>query len=429
MVGADELLQNVPLPPTISPLDTEQPRFEEEAGVPVRDEQVRPGELAPPARILLGPGPCNVHPRVLRALQAPIVGHLDPAYTAVMDETQALLRRVFQTANEVTLPISGTGFAGAEAALANLVEPGDRVVVCVNGFFGERMAGIARRCGAEVHTVHAEWGRIIEPDDVRRALQAGPTRAVTIVLGETSTGVLQPIDEIARIVHEHEALFVVDAVTPLGGHSVTVDAWQVDICHSCSQKCLGCVPGLAPITASERAMRRIRARRRPVQSFYYDLSELMRYWGPERFYHHTSPILLVYALREALRLIDEEGLEPRFRRHCLNGEALQAGLEAMGLRLVAQEGHRMKVLTTVYLPDDIDEAAVRGALLNEFNIEVGGGLGALKGRILRIGLMGASSTRANVLLVLSALEEVLRRQGYRCPPGAGLQAAQAVFAR
>lgn len=396
--------------------------------MPAPDISVAPGEFVPPARILLGPGPCNVDPRVLRAMQAPIVGHLDPAYFTVMDETQALLRRVFQTANEVTLPISGTGFAGAEAALANLVEPGDRVVVCVNGFFGERLAGIARRCGADVHTVEAEWGRIIEPDAVRQALRAGPARAVTIVLGETSTGVLQPVEEIGRIVREHEALFVVDAVTPLGGHPVCVDAWGIDICHSCSQKCLGCVPGLAPITAGPRAMRRICSRRRPVQSFYYDLAELRRYWGPERFYHHTSPILLVYALREALRLIVEEGMEARFERHRRHGEALQAGLEAMGLRLVAQEGHRLKVLTTVYLPDGVDEAAVRRMLLDEFNVEVGGGLGALKGRILRLGLMAASSTRANVLLVLSALEQVLRRQGYRCPPGAGLQAAQAILA-
>ncbi|MBI4497676.1 MAG: alanine--glyoxylate aminotransferase family protein [Chloroflexi bacterium] len=389
------------------------------------------GELNPPARTLLGPGPSNVHPRVYRAMMAPVVGHLDPFFVATMDEVVDLLRLVFQTANRVTLPISGTGSAGMEASLVNILEPGDKVVVGVNGFFGERLADAAGRCGAEVFPVTAAWGQPIAPEQVEAVLRQHPeTKAVVVVHAETSTGVLQPMEDIARLTKERGALLVVDAVTSLGGIPVATDAWGADVVYSCTQKCLAVPPGLSPMTVSEAALQALRERRGKVPSWYLDLSMLERYWGNKqtaRTYHHTAPITMIYALREGLRVAVEEGLEARYRRHARNGRALQAGVQAMGLELHAQEGHRLPVLTTVRIPEGADDLKVRRALLNDDNIEIGGGLGPLAGRIWRLGLMGYASSEENVLLLLAALERVLAGLGVRVYRGQGVAAALEVL--
>ncbi len=381
-------------------------------------------ELNPPNRILMGPGPSNVHPRVQAALLAPIVGHLDPYFVAVMEDTVGLLRKVFHTENKLTLPISGTGSAGMEASFDNFLEPGDVAVIGVNGFFAERMVENALRCGARVVRVDAEWGRIVEPEALEAALKAEKkVKLLALVHAETSTGVLQPLDEASRLAKQYESLFLVDAVTSLGGHQLAIDDWGIDICYSGTQKCLGCPPGLAPLTANEKAMAALHARSDRVHSWYLDLSLLSSYWGSDRFYHHTAPISMVYALYQALTMIVEEGLENRIQRHLKNGQALKAGLEAMGMELHAQEGHRLSVLTTVRIPAGVDDAKVRGRLLNEFNIEIGGGLGALKGQVWRIGLMGHSSTEENVLFFLYGLEKLLSEEGYKVEPGAGVKAA------
>lgn len=378
-----------------------------------------------PRRILMGPGPSDVPPRVLAAMARPTIGHLDPAFLALMDDTMALLRAVFRTANPLTFAVSGTGSAGMEAAFVNLVEPGDRVVVGVNGVFGERMCDIAERCGATVRRVEAPWGRIVEPDAVAAAIRETHPKLVALVHAETSTGVRQPIEAIARAAREADALLLVDCVTSLGGMDVCVDEWGVDIAYSGTQKCLSCPPGLAPITFGPRALERFDRRQRKVPSWYLDIGMIRRYWGGERLYHHTAPINALYGLNEALRLVLEEGLEARIARHARNAAALQAGLEAMGLRLFAQEGYRLPTLTTVCVPEGCDDAAVRGALLDEFGIEIGAGLGPVKGRVWRIGLMGETSTPRNVLYFLSCLERLLRRQ--RVPVASGLGAAQAAL--
>lgn len=370
-------------------------------------------ELNPGLRVLLGPGPSNVHPRVLKAMSTPLVGHLDPDFLGIMNETMELLRFVFQTDNRLTIPISGTGSAGMEACLCNLLEPGEEVIIGVNGLFAERMCDVAGRCGAEVRRVEAEWGKILEPGQVEAALKQGKAKLVALVHAETSTGICQPLEEISRLTREYGALLLVDTVTSLGGCPVTVDRWGVDAAYSGTQKCLSAPPGLAPITLSPRALEAVKGRRSKVQSWYLDLSMVERYWGEERFYHHTAPISMIYALREALRLIQEEGLEERFARHQRNHQALLAGLKGLGLELSAQEGHRLPMLNTVRIPKEIDDLKVRRYLLQEFGIEIGGGLGPLKGKIWRIGLMGHSSTRNNVLLVLGALEQALRAEGHR----------------
>ncbi len=386
-------------------------------------------ELAPSMRILLGPGPSNVHPRVLKALSTPLVGHLDPEFIRLMEETKTLLRFIFQTKNTLTLPISGTGSAGMETCLVNLIEPGDEVVVGVNGVFGTRMVDIVERCGARPIAIETQWGQVFTPDQVQDALKrCGRPKLVALVHAETSTGAWQPLEEIAPLVHQAGALFIVDAVTSLGGCPLQVDAWGIDACYSGTQKCLSCPPGLAPITLSLAALAALRKRKSKVQSWYLDLTLIEKYWSEERIYHHTAPISMNYALREALRLVQEEGLAARFRRHQRNHLALAAGLEAMGLSLAAQEGHRLWTLNSVAIPDKVDDAAVRRQLLEDYNIEIGAGLGPLRGKVWRIGLMGESSTRSNVLLALSALEEILRKQGYHCAAGAGLSAAQAVYA-
>jgi len=385
------------------------------------------GALNPPERILLGPGPSMVPPRVLQAMASPVLGHLDPAFLAIMDETMSLLRYVFQTENELTFPISGTGSAGMEACLVNLLEPGDRAVIGVNGFFGQRMAEIARRCGADVTVVEAPWGQAVDPQQIQRVLGQGKAKVVAVVHVETSTGVLQPLEEVIRISHEHGAVVLVDAVASLGGVDLPIDRWGVDVCYSGSQKCLSAPPGLAPVTVSDRVRQEVNHRKTPVQSWYLDFSLLKTYWGGERVYHHTAPVPMIYALHEALRIVQEEGLEARFARHAKHARALWAGLEGLGLRLFAPEPIRSPTLTTVEVPEGVDEAAVRRRLLVEFGIEIAGGLGPLRGRIWRIGLMGHSAQQRNVLLLLAALGAILRDMRVPVDPGAGVEAARETY--
>lgn len=388
-----------------------------------------PNEAEMPRRMLLGPGPSNVHPRVLRALSTPLVGHLDPAFIGLMEETKTLLRQVFQTDNALTLPISGTGSAGMETCFVNLVEPGDEVVVGVNGVFGTRMADVVERCGGTPVVIETAWGRVFTPDDVRAGLaRCTRPKLVALVHAETSTGAWQPLEDMAPLVHDAGALLLVDAVTSLAGCPLKIDAWGIDACYSGTQKCLSCPPGLSPVTFSPAAQDAMRKRRHKVRSWYLDLSMLEKYWGAERVYHHTAPISMNYALREALRLVCEEGLDARYRRHERNHRALAAGLAALGMGLAAQDGHRLWMLNSVTIPDGVDDRGVRRQLLETHGIEIGAGLGAFAGKVWRIGLMGESSTQANVELVLDALESVLAAQGHACPRGAGVAAAQAVYA-
>ena len=388
------------------------------------------GEWSPPSRLLLGPGPSMVHPRVLRAMSIPLLGHLDPAFLRLMDDIQVMLRRVFRTRNAFTIAVSGTGSAGMEALLVNLVEPGDAVVVGVNGVFGTRMATVVERCGGKAIRVEAPWGRIIEPDAIKTALgRSGPVKAIAIVHAETSTGVWQPLPEISALCREHGALFIVDAVTSLGGVPLEVDAWGIDACYSGTQKCLSCPPGLAPITLNDRALAKVRGRKSPCQSWYLDLSLVADYWAEgKRAYHHTAPISMLYALRESLRLVEEEGLEARWDRHQLHSAALMAGLASLGLTPFAQEGHRLPSLNCVTLPAHIQDAPIRAALLRDYGIEIGGGLGAIQGKAWRIGLMGESATRANVFTLLGTLEEMFIRRTWLDTPGRALEAASKTYA-
>jgi alanine-glyoxylate transaminase/serine-glyoxylate transaminase/serine-pyruvate transaminase len=374
----------------------------------------------PPKRLLLGPGPSEVHARVLAAMAVPLVGHLDPAFVALMEETKRLLRLVFQTQNPLTIPISGTGSAGLEACIVNLVEPGDEVVIGVNGVFGTRLVEVARRAGATVVEAAAPWGEIV-PDAVLQAALARTRRPklVVVVHAETSTGVWQPLEEASRLAHAAGALFVVDCVTSLAGCPVEIDRIGIDAAYSGTQKCLSCPPGLSPVTFGPAAVAALRARSRPVQSWYLDLTMLEKYWGEERVYHHTAPISMNYALYEALRLVVEEGLEARFARHRRHHQALVAGLEALGLTMAVAPAHRLWMLNSVRVPDGVDDVALRRALLLDAGIEIGGGLGPLKGKTWRIGLMGESSTAANVLRLVEALERLLPRHGLKVPAGAG----------
>ena len=378
----------------------------------------------PPKRLLLGPGPSPVDDRILAAMAAPVLGHLDPLFLRCMDDVQNLLRYVFETENRVTIPISATGSAGMEAALVNVIEPGDEVVVCINGVFGTRMRDIVERAGGKPVVVEAKWGEAIDPREIEAALNSCRPRALALVHAETSTGVLQDLTGLAEMAHGRDALLIVDAVTSLAGHPVGVDRQGIDICYSGTQKCIGAPPGLSPITFNERALDRVRSRRSRVQSWYLDITLVESYWGEDRTYHHTAPISMNYALREALRLIHEEGLEARWRRHELNHRALVAGVEAMGLRMAVAPAQRLWSLNAVSVPEGVDDARVRAHLLAE-DIEIGGGLGPLKGRIWRIGLMGSGSTRENVLLVLDALHRALNAEGFACP--SGIEAAEAVY--
>jgi len=362
-------------------------------------------DLSP--RLLLGPGPSMIPPRVLRVMATPVVGYMDPQYLSLMDETQALLRMVFQTTNPLTLALPGTGSAGMEASLYNFIEEGDRVLICVAGFFGERMVEMAARAHADVQRIEVPWGQVFSARQIEEALRARPARLVAIVHGETSTGVCQPLEEIAEVVHRHGALLLVDTVASLGGVSVPVDQLGIDICYTGSQKCLSAPPGLAPITVGPAGEEALGRRKKPVQSWYLDLTLIRKYWGPERVYHHTGPMSMVYALREALRLVEEEGLAARCERHSRVARMLWEGLEALGLRLVVPLEYRLPTLTTVYVPDGVDEAYVRRRLLEEYNIEIAGGLGAFRGRAWRIGLMGHSCRPENVVTLLAALERVL----------------------
>ena len=381
--------------------------------------------LQMPQRVLLGPGPSSVHPRVLQAMTMPVVGHLDPAFFGVMDDVCVMLRQVYHTTNFMTLPISSTGTGAMETACVNIIERGDTVVVCRNGYFGDRLADIAQRCGAEVHMVDVPWGKPVDPDDLAKELAKHTNvKAVGVVHAETSTGVLTPLPEIIDLAHNHDALVIVDAVTSLGGHEVRVDDWGIDVCYSATQKCLGAPPGLAPISLGPRAMEVINNRKTKVESFYFSLQDLENYWSERRAYHHTAPISMTYALREALCMMMEEGLENRLRRHARVAAALRAGLEAMGIGLLADPEYRLNPLTTAVVPDGIDDGAVRGKLLNDYNIEIGGGLGELRGRVWRIGLMGDSAREINVFALLSALEMILTGQGYEVAYGASLAAAQ-----
>ena len=386
-------------------------------------------ELQPTPRLLLGPGPSSVHPRVLQAMTLPVMGHLDPDFFQVMNDIGDMLREVYRTSNVMTMPISATGTGAMEAACANILERGDTMVVCRNGYFGIRLGNIAERCGAEVHEVDSPWGKPADPQALEDELKKHPrVKAVGVVHAETSTGVLTPLPEIIDVIHRHGALAIVDAVTSLGGHDMRVDEWDIDVCYSGTQKCLGAPPGLAPITLSDSAMKVVKSRETPVQSFYFNLQDLESYWGQSRSYHHTAPISMTYALREALRMMMEEGIENRFDRHARAASALRAGLEALGLELLADPEHRLNPLTTVGIPEGIDDAQIRAALLSDYAIEIGGGLGEFRGKAWRIGLMGDSARDRNVLALLSALEQLLNENGYEIAFGSSLAAAQRALA-
>ncbi len=379
-------------------------------------------KLAPRGRRLLGPGPSQVHPRVYSAMTQPMIGHLDPQFLEIMEQEQEMLRRVFRTENRLTLPVSGTGSAGMEAALVNLIEPGDEVLVGVAGYFAVRMAEIASRCGAVVHPLEKDWGEVFEAADVAAAFERFPhARLLCLVHGETSTGALQPLPEIGGLCRGADRLLLVDAVATLGGVELEVDAWDIDACYSGSQKCLSAPPGLAPLTLGPRAAEKLAARRTKVASWYLDISGLETYWRQgSRSYHHTAPVSMNYALHEALQLVLEEGLEARWARHSRHSRALVAGLEALGCRLFARPGRRLPVVNAVLVPPEVDEAAVRKRLLADYDIEVAGGLGPVAGKIWRIGLMGESATRDNVAALLGALETIIGR-------GGALQAAETAY--
>ncbi len=362
---------------------------------------------SPPERLLLGPGPSNVAPSVLQAMNSPLIGHLDPEFIKMMEEIKSMLRLVFRTKNEMTFPVSGTGSAGMETCFVNLVEPGDEVVIGVNGVFGMRMCDVAERCGANVIKVEAEWGNIIEPAAIEASLKNRRPKLVALVHAETSTGALTPVEEISRITHEAGALLLLDTVTSLGGCPVSIAEWQVDAVYSGTQKCLSCPPGLAPISFSPRAMEVISNRNSKVQSWYLDINFLANYWGSERVYHHTAPISMNYAIHEALRLVIDEGLETRWTRHQQAYEKLKDGLANLGLTITSQEGHQIWQLNAISVPTGANEAKIRTQLLNEFGIEVGPGLGPLKGEIWRVGLMGHNATDANVEHFLEALSKCL----------------------
>ena len=365
--------------------------------------------LNPTNRFLMGPGPSDVHPRVLKAMATPLIGHLDPQFIEIMNGLKDMLRQLYQTANDLTFAVSATGSAGMETCFVNLLEPGDEALVCVNGVFGNRMCDNVERCGAKLIRIDAAWGNIVEPAQVKDALEKCNPKLVAIVHAETSTGVLQPLEEISKIVHDKGSLLLVDAVTSLGGTDVRLDDWQIDAAYSGTQKCISAPPGLSPVSFSAAAVEAMEKRKTKVQSWYLDLSMIRNYWsGAKRMYHHTAPISMVYSLYEALRLILEEGLQARFERHMRNYELLRDGLEDMGFEFLVAKEYRLPMLNAVKIPAGIDEAAVRGRLLDEYNIEVGGGLGDFAGKIWRIGLMGCSSTEGHVNMFLSALKQIIK---------------------
>jgi len=381
-------------------------------------------ELDIPSRILLSTGPTNVHPRVMKAMMTPVIGYGEAAFLPVIDGISAMLAEVLQTKESLTMSLSATGSGGVEAGMANLIEPGDTVVIGSYGFFCERMAEMARRQGANVVTVEGEWARPLDPQDLAKELKKHSSiKLVGVVQAETSTGISQPLEEISTLAKEHDALFVVDSVTSLGGSEVAVDAWGIDYVSSASQKCLSCPPGMAPVAISNNALDVIKNRTHEPLSWYLDLSLIANYWGKNHIYHHTVPISMLYAIYEGLRVVLEEGLEARFERHQLNATALRAGLEALGLEIISDKDHRLSQITPVAIPEGVDDAKVRSRLTNHYNIEISRGLGKFAGKIWRIGLMGEASTAGNVMFLLSALEKILPQEGYEVPVGAGVAAA------
>jgi alanine-glyoxylate transaminase/serine-glyoxylate transaminase/serine-pyruvate transaminase len=386
-------------------------------------------EINPPARLLLGPGPSMVHSRVLRAMSVPLVGHLDPEFLKILNQVQASLRWLFQTQNPFTIPVSGTGSAAMEMAIINLIEPGDSVIVGVNGVFGNRMVQVIERCGGKAIKIERPWGDIIPIEAIEQALQSHKkVKALAIVQAETSTGVLQPINELGRLCQNHNALLIVDAVTSLGGLPLQVDQWGIDACYSATQKCLSCPPGIAPLTISSKALEIIQSRKTPCQSWYLDCALVGDYWNDQkRTYHHTAPISMIYGLRECLRLIEEEGLETRYNRHQLNSTALLTGLECLGFSLLPAQKYHLPPLTCVRLPTFVDDKAVRAHLLNTYHIEVGGGLGTLAGKVWRIGLMGESSNFEHVMHLLGALDSIWTEYRYPHDPGQSITSALSAY--
>ena len=383
-------------------------------------------DLDPGIRTLMGPGPSDVEARVLNAMSAPCVGHLDPYFISIMDEVQQLLRYVFQTENELTIPMSGTGSAGMETCFVNLIEPGDEVLVCVNGVFGTRMCDIVERIGGRLIRVDFPWGRAIDPEEVRRVAKENKPKLIAVVHAETSTGACSSLADLSDVAKEFGALFLVDCVTSLGGMAVDVDRNNIDAAYSGTQKCLSCPPGLSPVTLSKAAVEKLNSRKSPVVSWYLDLTMISSYWGGDRKYHHTAPINMNYALREALRMIAEEGLEARFARHSQNHKALVAGLETMGLSMFVSEEERLPMLNAVCIPEGVTDARVRSTLLNDFKIELGAGLGELAGKVWRVGLMGSSCTSRNIFLFLSSLYTILKKEGADVRNGY-LEAAEAML--
>jgi alanine-glyoxylate transaminase/serine-glyoxylate transaminase/serine-pyruvate transaminase len=379
---------------------------------------------------MMTPGPCSIDPRVYRAMATPLVGHMDPWFTEMIGEVQVLLRQAFQTQNRVTFPISASGSGGIEAAVVNPLEPGEEAIVCVNGNFSERMAVIASRvAGATIHRVECPLGRVVDPDDVRKAAKGKKIKFIGVCHGETSTGVLSPIDDFRKVADEVGALLVVDAVATLCGTPLDVDRQRIDLCFSGTQKAISAPPGMAPITVGPRMEEVLRARKTPVQSWYFDLTTTMNFWGKDRTYHHTPPISIVFALREALRIVFEEGLEAGWARHRQNQQALIAGLEALGIELfVPNAKDRLPTVTSVFVPKGVDDGRARRQLLDEFGIEIAGGIGPLKGKIWRVGLMGYVSQAKHILFFLAALEKVLLDQGRSVSPGAGVGAAIRTYA-
>lgn len=395
-------------------------------------ERIMPiASFTPPVRTLMGPGPSDIHPRVLAALSKPTLGHLDPAFIGMMDEMKTLLQYAFQTKNEMTMPVSAPGSAGMECCFANLVEPGDTVIVCKNGVFGMRMLENVERCGGKAVVVEDEWGSPASPDKVEDALKANPdAKIVAFVHAETATGARSDAQALTKLAHDHGALVIVDAVTSLGGIELKVDEWGIDAIYSGSQKCLSCTPGLSPVSFSAAAQDKIKNRKTKVQSWFLDQTLVMGYWaeaGAKRAYHHTAPINALYGLHEALVLLQDEGLENSWKRHALNHQALKAGLEAMGLELPVDPACRLPQLNVVKIPDGIDDGAVRTALLTEYSLEIGAGLGAGAGKVWRIGLMGHASSKKNVILCLTALDSVLTRMGAPIKSSVGAQAALAMY--
>lgn len=385
----------------------------------------------PPQRTLMGPGPSNVSPRILEAMSRPTVGHLDPAFVAMMDETKDLLRYAFQTDYALAMPISAPGSGGMEACFVNLLEPGDKVVICQNGVFGGRMKENAERCGAVPVMIQDEWGKPVDPDKVEDALKANPdAKVLAVVQAETSTGALSDVRTIAAIARQYDCLTIVDSVTALGGSPLKVSKWQLDAVYAGTQKCLSCTPGLSPITFSERAIEVVRNRKKKVQSWFMDLNLILEYWdgGAQRAYHHTAPINALYGLHEALLMLQQEGIEHAWQRHNYHHNALRAGIEAMGLAFVVEESARLPQMNSVTIPDGVEDAVVRKRLLHEFSLEIGAGLGAMAGKIWRIGLMGYTSNQQNVLLCLGALDAVLSDMHAPIHSGVAVEAAMQVYA-